>query len=259
VTILEPPNPDVDRRGIQSVEIGFRLVEALCIAPVPLSLRDLAAAAQLPPSNCHRYCVSFVRTGYLSQDSRTGRYGLGPRLIQAGLTALGRTDAVGLATEALERLVDESGHTGQLAVWGNAGPTIVRWIPGRAAVRVSLTTGAQLPILTSATGHVFLAFLPARQTEVLVASEIGDRVTDTAALVAQTRAAGFARVSGEHIPGLSAAAAPILDVHGEAAAVVTLVAAREGISSAAVNRLRSEAQETSRRLGWALSNDSACT
>ena len=239
-----------DRRGIQSVEIGTRVIEALRAAEAPLHLKDLAKASGLPASNCHRYVVSFVRTGFLIQDLNSGRYELGPRLLQAGLAALARTDPIAVATAALERLVDATGNTGLLSIWADLGPTIVRWMPGLAAVRTSLSTGSTLPLLTSATGRVFLAFLPSRQTASLLARENMSDNIEPAPLAARVRASGIARVSGDHIPGLSAVAAPVLDAHGEATAVMTLVAARRAIASVAVDRLRQEAGEASARLGW---------
>jgi len=239
-----------DRRGIQSVEIGMRVIEALRAAAAPLHLKDLAKASGLPTSNCHRYVVSFVRTGFLVQDLTSGRYDLGPRLLQAGLAALARIDAVAVGTAALERIVDKTGHTGLLSVWADFGPTIVRWMPGVAAVRTSLSTGSTLPLLTSATGRVFLAFLPSRQTSQLLAQEALSDNIEPAPLIASVRSAGIARVSGDHIPGLSAVAAPVLDAQGEAMAVLTLVAARRGIQAPAVEQLRQEAMIASNRLGW---------
>ena len=239
-----------ERRGIQSIEIGLRLIDTLRDAPGPLSLKALATNARLPLSNCHRYCVSFVRSGYMQQDLRTGRYDLGPRLIAAGLAALGRSDAVAAATDALEALVDETGNTGQLAVWGDRGPTIVRWIDGRAAVRTSMNAGATLPLLTSATGRVFLGFLPRRQTAALAAHEAMAGGGDPDTLAAQTFARGIGHVEGDHIPGLSALAAPVLDAFGEAAAVIALVGTRDGIAPEAAASLRSASAAASARLGW---------
>jgi DNA-binding IclR family transcriptional regulator len=238
-------------RGVQSVEIGMRIIGALGAATGALSLKALAAAAGLPASNCHRYCVSLVRAGYLRQDSRSNRYDLGPRLIEAGLAALARTDAVAVATEALEGLVDATGHTGQLTIWAAQGPTIIRWIHGRAAVRTSIATGTTLPLLTSATGRVFLAYLPARQTAALAAREAMEGGGDPAALAAQVRASGIGRVAGDHIPGLSAIAAAVFDVHGEPASVLTLLAARGGIVPGAADQLRAAASAASSRLGFA--------
>jgi DNA-binding IclR family transcriptional regulator len=239
-----------DRRGIQSVEIGMRVIEALRAAAAPLHLKDLAKASGLPTSNCHRYVVSFVRTGFLVQDLASGRYDLGPRLLQAGLAALARIDVIAVGTAALERIVDKTGHTGLLSVWADLGPTIVRWMPGVAAVRTSLSTGSTLPLLTSATGRVFLAFLPSRQTSQLLAQEALSDNIEPAPLIVSVRSAGIARVSGDHIPGLSAVAAPVLDAQGEAMAVITLVAARRGIQAPAVEQLRQEATVASNRLGW---------
>jgi DNA-binding IclR family transcriptional regulator len=250
ISTLDGGKSASDRRGIQSVEIGMRVIEALRAAAGPLHLKDLAKASGLPTSNCHRYVVSFVRTGFLIQDLNSGRYDLGPRLLQAGLAALARTDPIAIATLALERLVDATGSTGLLSVWADLGPTIVRWMPGLAAVRTSLSTGSTLPLLTSATGHVFLAFLPSRQTASLMARETMSDNIEPAPLAASVRASGIGQVSGEHIPGLSAVAAPILDAHGEAAAVITLVGARRPITPGAIDCLRREAAETSARLGW---------
>lgn len=241
------------RRGIQSVEIGLRVIEALRGAIGPLSLKALSAAADLPISNCHRYCVSFVRSGYMLQDATTGRYDLGPRLIQAGLVALARSDAIAVATEELEALVDETGNTGQLAIWGDRGPTIIRWITGRLAVRTSMTLGTTLPLLTSATGRIFLAFLPQRQTAALASYEAMAGGGDPQALAAQAQVMGIGQVTGDHIPGLSAVAAPVLDAYGEATAVITLIGVQGGIAPHAAEQLRQAAVRASIRLGWQLS------
>jgi DNA-binding IclR family transcriptional regulator len=238
------------RRGIQSVEIGLRVLEALAAASGPQTLKELALAANLPPSNCHRYLVSFVRAGYVLQEARSGRYELGPRLLRAGLAALAQLDFMGIATEALERVVEATGHTGLIAVWGEAGPTIVRWMSGRIPVHTSLSVGTILPLLSSSTGRVFVAHLPARQTNALLARERMSSGGNSEGLIAAARAAGFAQVSGDHIPGLNAVAAPVLNAYGEAAAVITLVSARQGFAPGAIDRLRLEAAEASGRLGW---------
>lgn len=238
------------RRGIQSVEIGVRVLEALAMASGPQTLKDLALAAKLPTSNCHRYLVSLARAGFVIQDPGSGRYELGPRLLRAGLAALARLDFMHVATEGLERLVEATGHTGSLSVWGESGPTIVRWMSGRIAVHTSLNVGTILPLLNSATGRVFVSYLPARRTRVLLARERMSSGDDADALIAATRASGYGEVSGDHIPGLHAIAAPVLNFHGEADAVITLVCARHGFAPAVIDRLRLEAAEASARLGW---------
>jgi hypothetical protein len=95
-----------NRRGIQSVEIGLRVIDALRKSTGPLTLKELAADSRLPASNCHRYLVSFVRVGYVTQDPLSGRYDLGPELLQAGLAALGRLDPIAVGNDCLARVAE---------------------------------------------------------------------------------------------------------------------------------------------------------
>ena len=241
---------NTSRRGIQSIEIGLRVVKALRDADGALSLKEIAAAARISASNCHRYLVSWTREEYVRQDPLTGRYDLGAGFISAGLTALSRLDPIGVATESLIRLVDATGHTGLLAIWNDPHVVIVRWVAGRSAVRTTLSAGALLPLSGSATGRVLLAHLPERQTARALAAERKAGAPDVASFIAAARASGIAEVSGEHIPGLSAASAPVRDSHGEAVAALTLVALSQGFAPGALDALREEARAASISLGW---------
>lgn len=58
-----------ERAGIQSVEVGFSLLQALGQAPGPLMLRDLARAAGMSAAKAHRYLVSFQRLQLVVQDA----------------------------------------------------------------------------------------------------------------------------------------------------------------------------------------------
>ena len=66
---LDPPRDS--RRGIQSLETGFRIIDALIQSGRPLPLKAIAARVGLPPSNVHFYLVSLVRIGMVSQDEGT--------------------------------------------------------------------------------------------------------------------------------------------------------------------------------------------
>jgi len=50
---------DKSRRGIQSIEIGGRLLTALVDEGGPMSLGDLARKAGMPSAKAHPYLVSF--------------------------------------------------------------------------------------------------------------------------------------------------------------------------------------------------------
>ena len=81
------------RSGIQSIEVGFKLLQAPALSPRAMMLRDLAAAADMNPAKAH-CTVSFQRLGTVAQDPVSGRYDLGPFALQLGLAGLNRLDPV---------------------------------------------------------------------------------------------------------------------------------------------------------------------
>ena len=58
-----------DRQGIQSIEVGFRLLDVLAATSRPMMLRDIAKGAGMPAAKAHRYMVSFMRIGSQSEKS----------------------------------------------------------------------------------------------------------------------------------------------------------------------------------------------
>src|SRR6478735_1040208 len=149
-----------ERAGIQSVEVGFGLLQVLGEAAGPLMLRDLARAANMSAPKAHRYLGRLQPPQGGVQDGASTRYDLGPAALKLGLASLSRLDAVKLARERVTLLMEEIGHTLALAVWGNHGPTIVHWEESPQAVTVNLRLGDVMPLLSSATGLCFAAYAP---------------------------------------------------------------------------------------------------
>jgi DNA-binding IclR family transcriptional regulator len=257
---MSPRRPKL-QQGIQSIEVGARILQALAQAPRPQMLRDLAAAAQMPAAKAHRYLVSFTRMGLVEQQADSGLYDLGSFALELGLGALARLEPVTLSGPALAELREETGQTVALAVWGNHGPTIVRWLGADTPVSASLRVGAVMPLTRSATGGAFLSFLPTETTQLWVKKELTDHARQGLSpttreevdhLIAQTRRRGFASTS-EFIPGISGIASPVFDHTG--AMTLALVAlgyskpfdaAFDAISTAVLRK----AETLSRRLGF---------
>ena len=232
-----PTTSQADRRGIQSVEVSAVILSALAEAGTAIPLKTLSDIAGMPPSKTHRYLSSFIRTGLVRQDAASGRYDLGPAALQLGLAALSRFDVIELASAAMKGLTDAFDTTSVLSVWSQHGPTVVRWQRSRYQLVTSMGLGSILPVLSSATGRIFLSYLPRRLTDHLVSREIAAnrrnkdpskpivKKADVTALVKEVRKEGLASVDSSVVPGLRGVAAPILDAQGEALAVITLIGA----------------------------------
>ena len=222
--------------GIQSLDTALRVLQTLSQAGKALSLSELARLCGLPPTKVHRYLASFSHSGLVAQNGRSGTYDLGQGAIHLGLAALARHDFVNTTADALPGLAEETGLTVLLCVWGNSGPTVVRWQRSTSLMVTSLGLGTTLPLLTSATGRIGLSYLPEVVTRHLVESELrrikrnpgilDDMKASLAGVrefAAAVRKQGFASVDGRFIPGLVAIAAPVLDWQGQAQAVITLI------------------------------------
>ena len=256
---------DKARAGIQSLEVGFALLEGLTRARGPLMLKDVAAAAGMSAAKAHRYLVSFQRLGLVTQDARTARYDLGPAALKLGLASLTRLDGVRLARERMPALMETIGHTLALAVWGNHGPTIVHWEESPQAVTANLRLGDVMPLLASATGRCFAAHVAPEAIAPLVREELARAQklqrtdlprtqAEVNTLLAEVRTRGVARVVDTLLPGIVGFCAPVFDADGHMAlGIVTLgsIATFDPEWGGAVEQpLRAAALQLSQDLGW---------
>lgn len=220
------------RQGIQSIEVGTRLLRALAAYGRPMMLRDLARNAGMPAAKAHRYLVSFMRMGLVEQDANTGRYDLGSFSLELGLASLSRLDPVRLGAPILEDLCERISETVALAMLGNHGATIVRWVEAGGPITVTLRTGTVLPLTNSATGLAFVAYCRAPFLKKLlerelraVAEQSGSTVTalihNLEPTIEEIRLHGISRASGSLTPGINGFSAPVFDHTGNMVAAIT--------------------------------------
>lgn len=239
------------RQGVQSVEMTLKVLLAVAEGSGSRALKDISATAGLAPSSAHRHLITLVRTGMVEQNIETGRYDLGTRVMELGLTALSRRDPIRIAGESLEELRDQLGHSVFLAIWANHGPTIVRWEEGTQAVTVNVRVGSVLPLMRSATGRVFLCWLPPAVTAPILKAEKA-QASDVERLQQATRASGLGSVEGDLLAGVASLSAPVFDYRGQIVAAISTLGAQGGFDSRASGaigmKLKSAADELSRRL-----------
>jgi flavin reductase (DIM6/NTAB) family NADH-FMN oxidoreductase RutF/DNA-binding IclR family transcriptional regulator len=222
-----------------------------------------------------------VFLGRVERTERTGRqplvFGGGRYLIaqphDIGLPPaesganIARLTAVRLATRALVDLSDELDETLGLGVWGNMGPTMVRWEDSSHPISEHLRTGLVLPVLASATGLAFAAWLPRETTAPFIDVELAQGAaaeffSDAGRLyerLAQIRGEGIVRLAStdafESVYGttISALSVPVFDQSGGMVLALTAIGTVDRLdvneSGRLVTRLRECAATLSRRLG----------
>jgi DNA-binding IclR family transcriptional regulator len=228
-----------NRRGIKAVEVAGQILDHLARAQAPVALRELAAAGRMSPGKVHRYLASFLASGLARQDPDTRQYALGPLAMRLGLAALNSYQPLRDCLTLQRKLRDRLDETLVLSVWGTRGPTIVHVEESSQPIIMTMRIGAVLPILATATGLAFAVFLPRHFTEPFIGSELNAKdglnlfARDFATidrLIMQVCEQGYAYNEGHLMPGVSAAAFPLIDRTTTLVAVLAMMGRHERVN-----------------------------
>ena len=219
---------------IQSVDRAARILHELGSGSPSLGVTELGARLALAKPTVHGLLRTLERQRLVSQDVATGRYSLGPGVLQLGNAYLAgselRTRSM-LRAGALARQVDE-------AVWVAVLTDDVVMVVHHEfrpddAVQI-LEVGATIPWHASAHGAAVVAYLPEAETEELLAQPLrsltGRTRTDPAAVriaLEAVRAKGVAIENQEANVGDAAVAAPVFDHSGRAVGALGVVGPAE--------------------------------
>jgi DNA-binding IclR family transcriptional regulator len=222
-----------ESRGVQSVEVGARLLQALVAASAPMMLRDLAARANILPGQAHVYLTSFKKIGFVEQDRASGHYRIGPFAMRLAMARLHSDVLLQRGADTAAELSRDLGVAVTMTVWGCGAPTVMLVQEGPEEININLRPGRVYGVTTTATGRLFAAFRNDEQVQARIASEIksSSRSTEQTrkfvagfkAAVAVVRKSGYSIANGQPLPGINALAAPVFDDRGQLQFALTLV------------------------------------
>lgn len=255
-----------ERRGIQSIELGFALIRELSNAPGKVPLKTLAASVGMSPSKAHLYLVSFLRLGLVTQDAVTARYGLGPAAIQLGIAAINQLNVVDVAHKHLEAVLEKTEVSVSLSIWGNRGPTIIFRLDGQLPVPMSVRVGFVLPLLSTGTGRVFMANLPEREWRAIADAEEAvapGRLASALQKAEASRKFGVALSDSETQQGFFGISAPVFNSDNTLCAAVTALGLSAHVdlrpTGPVATAIREAARNISRDLGATVTTEPEAT
>lgn len=254
------------QRGIQSVEVGGRVLVALARARAPLALSDLAGAAQIAPGQAHAYLVSLTRLGLIKRDELSGRYEPGPLSLRLGLLHLQNQPAFRAAVPHVAALAETIGFSVAICIAGPQGPTIVRYEHAGFPLHVNLHVGTVMSLPATSTGRVFCAYLPRETLDAMWVNQSGATAQATmpahehaafeAALQA-IRSHSLATSVDAPSPGISSLSAPVLDADGRLLLALTVIGSTGAIDVAANGSVARALLATTREIGAGLASASS--
>ena len=187
-------------KGIQSIEQGFLLLNALLEAGEPMPMSRLAASAKMTSSKARAYLISLIKTGLVIQVNESGPYELGPSAVRLGMEALRRVDALQTARRLMAELDQATRLPLLLTMWDGDHATILAQNEGVDEFPVDFRVGRPLLALTrTAAGLIYLAFLPRSWTARQIEKELleNPKYDDTRHITAQFLEAQIATVQTE--------------------------------------------------------------
>ena len=153
---------DADNRGgtdfIESLDRGLRVLEVFGGSRQPMTLSDLAKAADLPRATARRILFTLERAGFVATDGKLFR--LMPRVLVLASSYLASNHVVSVLQPALDRLSGEAQEISSMAILdGNDVVFIARASPTRI-FSAGIDIGYRLPAFCTSVGRVLLSRLP---------------------------------------------------------------------------------------------------
>ena len=213
-------------RPVATVERAVAVLHALADTSGDLGNNEIARRTGINASTVSRLLATLAQDELVTRVTDTGRFRLGPRLVELGNAALARVDILQLCRPHLVALTEATGETATLSVPYEQGTITVDFVQSASSVRSVAQVGRPSIAHATATGKVFLAFagtMPAGPLPSYTRRTITD-VTALAAEVATIRQLGWAQAVGEREEDQNAIAAPIL----AGGAVLTAVLGLQG-------------------------------
>ncbi|MDB5553550.1 MAG: transcriptional regulator, IclR family [Rhizobium sp.] len=251
--------------GVHSVQLAIDVLEAVAFADEELGVTQIAERLHMTKGSVHRHLQTLVERGYLTQNSTTSRYTIGPRSRLLARHAP-EEDLVHLAEGPMRQLRDALGHPIVLSEMTPRGALVLNTLSGTAPIEIGVRPGSELSFHASAQGKVMLAFAP-QPFRMRVLARPLQRLTDKTIVsvrkleqqLLEIVRLGFVAAPEEAMLGLNAIAAPIFDEQDACIASVAIVASIQFLPEkprqSDVAQLIETARQISRKLGHGRGTD----
>ena len=223
---------------IESLDRGLRVLELFGGSQQPMTLSDLAKAADLPRATARRILFTLERAGFVASDGKLFR--LTPRVLVLAAAYLSSNHVVSVLQPALDKLSGDAQEIASMAILdGSEVVFIARASPTRV-FSSGIDVGYRLPAFCTSVGRVLLArlsddelakALDAMDLKPLTAFTVTDKQRLMKAIIAD-RQRGYSLVDREAEPGFRSISVPVRRYDGGIVAAINMGAHVDRVSAA---------------------------
>lgn len=239
--MVKPKRAEGEERGntdfIESLDRGLRVFELFGAGPRPMTLSDLAKAADLPRATARRILFTLERAGYVASDGKL--FTLTPRVLVLAASFLSSNQVVAVLQPVLDRLASTAQEISSLAVLdGHEVIFIARASPARV-FSAGIDLGYRLPAYCTSVGRAMLgkysnsdlaAALSAMELKAMTPFTVTDRDLLLATIMTD-REKGYSLVDREAEPGFRSISVPVRRYDGEIVAAINMGAHVDRVST----------------------------
>jgi DNA-binding IclR family transcriptional regulator len=193
------------------------LLDTLADYPDAVGVSELGRARGLGRGTVYQQLSTLVGAGWVEQVE-DGRYRLTLRATRLGHQALEMADMGLRIRPHLETLARSTGEAVSVAVFDIDAALIVQRIEPAQVLRVEIGVGTRMPLATSASGRILVAFGPDYRAQRLRERGIPLPAED---VIASARALGFAIQVDEYMEDVFGVAVPLFDLDGDLLAALS--------------------------------------
>jgi IclR family KDG regulon transcriptional repressor len=247
--------------NVRAVERALQILSAFDAEHPERGVSDIAELMGLHKATAHRIIITLLNWGYLEHTADGEKYRLGLKLAAAGLLVVQRMDFRREALPYMRQLTETFQENCDLGVLDQGEVFGVEVVPANQAVMIASRIGFRMPVHCSASGKVFLAFLPDTERDHLLSQPLKSHtektITSAAELrrqLAEVQKSGYAIDDEELEVGVRAISVPIRNRDGEVVAAMSIPGPTSRMTKERVAELAAALLEASAvisaRMGW---------
>jgi len=228
---------------------------------VTVTPSQVAARLNLPVSSAHSLIKRLKDLEYLEQAPGERGYRAGAMLVRLGIRITSLLNVVTVAHPFIAQLARTTGEDTYFAIADSNGIVYADRVEGRQSLRLSIALGEPRPLHSTAVGKLFLAYLSEEELErvlvhIAMVRHTERTITSQRALMQEIRAirkSGYSVTDQEHLDGVAAVAAPVLNTHNKFVGSITIALPRSRFTAAGQPLIESVVEAgaaVSRQLGW---------
>jgi IclR family KDG regulon transcriptional repressor len=215
---------------VQVLDRAFQILDLLADEKSGVGLMEVAERLKLHKSTAHRLMMVLEWSRFVEKNSVSGKYHLGSRLMELGLSAASRLDVYEVAGPYLRALVKETGETAHLAVLRDGQVVSIVNVESSQTLRTPATVGTRTPAHCTSLGKAMLAFASQEHLDEFLHERklepyTRNTITSISRFKAELRAIrkrGYAIDNEEREQGLRCIGAPLRDSTGQVIAAISI-------------------------------------